>query len=151
VPQPLVPGPGPVEKVYEVPGDGSVRAIALSAETDAPAFLVQGSDNVYSLDPLSGKSVKLGSVPGAQALTFGGPAQRLYVAGSKQLVALDRTGHVVDARKLTTPINALSFDQTSGRIAGVSKGKLLLFDPQLHPVASRALPAVQRPGAGAPL
>src|SRR5262249_21957325 len=113
--------------------------------------LVQGSDNVYSLDPLTGKSAKLGSVPGAQALTYGGPAQRLYVAGSKQLVALDRTGHVVDSRKLTSPINALSFDQTSGRIAGGSKGRLLLSDPGLHPAASRALPAVQKPGAGAPL
>lgn len=146
----LVPDPGPL-KIFEVPGDGSVKGLALSGATNEPAFLVNGSSNVYGLDPLSGESTKLDSVKGARALTFGGPSQLLYVAGSERLVALDRAGKVVDSRKLSAPLNALEFDDVSGRLGGISEGQLLLFDTELNSVGARALPAAAKEGPGAPL
>jgi hypothetical protein len=152
VPFELIPDPGPLKTIYEVPGGGSVKSLALSAITNRPAFLVNGSSNVYELDPLSGASRKLASLPGAQTLTFGGAAQRLYVGGANKLVALDRAGKVVDARAVPGGVQALSFDEESGRLAAVSAGKLMLFDSALKPAAaSRALPAVQGNAKGAPL
>jgi hypothetical protein len=152
VPFELVPDPGPLKTIYEVPGDGSVKSLALSAITNRPAFLVNGSSNVYELDPLSGSSKKLTSLAGAQSLTFGGAAQRLYVGGADKLVALDRSGKVVDSRALGGPVQALSFDEESGRLAAVSAGKLMLFDAALKSAgATRALPAIQGNAKGAPL
>jgi hypothetical protein len=151
VPVEIIPDPGPLKTVYEVPGDGSVKALALSAVTNRPAYLVNGSSNVYELDPASGKSRRLATLAGAQALAFGGPAQRLYVGGAKKLVALDRAGKVLGSRTLSAPVQALSFDPGSGRLGAVSRGKLMLFDAKLHSLASRSLPAVQNAGGGAPL
>ena len=149
--QHLVPDPGPLKHVYEVPGDGSVRTLALSTRNDNPAFLVKGSNTVWQLDALTGKSSKLGSVSGARALSFGGPGQRLFVAGKKKLVAFDRTGKVVGSKSLSAPLDALSFDARTNRLAGVGKSRLMFFDAGLHTLASRTLPAVQKKGSGTPL
>jgi len=151
IPFELIPDPGPLKNIFEVPGDGSVKALALSAATNAPAFLVNGSNNVYELDPLSGESKTLMNLKGARALTFGGPAQRLYIAGSEKLLALNRAGHIVDSKKLSAPIQALDFDEANGRLGGISNGKLLLFNSKLDSLGTRALPAVQKKGSGTPL
>jgi hypothetical protein len=146
----LVPDPGPLKQVYEVPGDGSVRSLALSAVSDRPAFLVNGSSNVYELNPITGASSKLASVPGARALTFGGAAQRLFVGTADKLVALNRSGKVIATHKLTGPVQALSYDEVNDHLAAISSGRLMLFNGGLAQLGARALPAIQG-GSGAPL
>ena len=42
------------------------------------------------------------------ALTFGGPAQRLFVAGADKLIALGAGGKLVDSRKLSAPVTVLA-------------------------------------------
>jgi hypothetical protein len=136
------PGPPPVRNTYDLPGKDPVSALALSAVTPEPAFLLKGSDKVRSLDPVTGKSSNLAEVNGARALVFGGDSQQLFVAGKRKLAALDGiTGEVLASQRLAKPLAALAFDEDQDLLVGLTAGgaKLKLFDEGLDSAGTRAL------------
>jgi hypothetical protein len=136
------PGPGPLKTVYDVPGKKPVSALALSAASPGPVYLVEGSNQVRYLDPVTGGSQTLANVGGAHALDFGGPSQRLFVAGGKKLVALDGiTGAVLATERLKKSLAAVAFDESAGLLVGLTSGggRLQLFDEGLHSRGARTL------------
>lgn len=144
------PGPGP--QLFDVPGKGAVSALALSAATPAPAYLVKGSSQVRSLNPVTGESTNLAKVKGAAELVFGGDSQRLFVAGARKLVALDGvSGEVLSSQRMKKPLAALAFDEGTDQLVGVTAGggKLRLFDQNLSPRGARSIAGLG--GKGEPL
>jgi hypothetical protein len=148
----IPPGPDPVKTRYELPGSNPVSALALSAATPEPAYLIKGSSKVRSLDPVTGDSTLLDKVKGAHALVFGGDSQRLFVAGAKRLVALDGiTGEQLASRRLKQSLGAIAFDERRNLLVGVAAGggKLKLFGAGLRPRGTRGLDGLA--GDGKPL
>jgi hypothetical protein len=150
-PYPLVPDPGPLKTVYDVPGKRPVSDLALLAGSASPAFLVKGSNQVRSLNPVTGTSTTLARVRGAEALEFGGPSQQLFVAGGRKLVALDGlSGQVLASRKLKKPLGALAFDETAGLLVGLTAGagRVQFFDEGLRSRGARALDGLEGKAKG---
>ncbi len=136
----IAPNAGTEKTVFDLPGKGSPIQAALSAVSANPAVLVKGSNTIWSLDPVTGKSTSVGKLVGARALAFGGPRQTLFVAGSKKLVAVDQFTHqVVASHKLSTPLQTLAFDEKNDRLVGAGAGKLDFFDLKLHSKGSEKL------------
>jgi hypothetical protein len=144
------PSPGPVER-FTV--SARVEDVALAPDGTLVPFLARGRAGVWQLDTLTGRVTKFAGAPrGASRLTFGGPAQTLYVAGRTRLVGIDRKGRRVGQVKLDGPLQDLQFDSAGNRLVGLSLAsrRLRLFDLRLRPRGAVRLPAAALAGEGAP-
>ena len=152
---PLPPGPvhslGDDRYTIAIPTPGPVQDIALSPEGSAHPFLVKGSSQIYDADQLTGAAKPFAQGPaGASQLTFGGPDQTLYVAGTNALVGLDRSGHTVATTRLRDPVDALGFDARAQRLVAFSSAddRLRFFDTRLRGLGSIRLATSALSGKG---
>ena len=135
--------PIPVRR-FTSPGRRPIVDAALAPDGVRHPFLVRGSRAVWQVNRVNGRTTKLADGPaGASHLAFGGPAMTLFVAGSKQLVALDRAGKQVGSAPLSQPLDALAFNSRTNRLVGLSAAtkRLSFFTTDLRPAGGMTLPA----------
>lgn len=136
----------------KLPGARPVVDFAASPEGFVEPYLQAGSDAVWQVNTLDGTTTKFARGPAEAAhLTYGGPAQTLFVSGTKQLVALDRSGNQVGAANLAARLDALAFDDTTGRLVGLSAAqhRVYYFSTALKSLGSAPIPAGLFAGRGA--
>lgn len=115
-------------------GDGrAIVDLAIAPEGTKHAYLTDGSDTVWQVDSLTGRSTPLATVAGARRLAYGGPEQRLFVLGSDRLIALGRDGGRLAETPLKDPLSAIAFDGKADRLVGLtaSRNRLVLLDDSL--------------------
>jgi hypothetical protein len=140
------PGKGRATRIFRQ-AKATDFAIAPSGVVDP--FIRAGSDAVWGLNRLGKRPVKIADGPaGPTAITYGGPAQTLFVAGRSRLIALDLKGKRIASVALHTRLDSLAYDDAHGRLVGVSSSarKVFFFSPSLGSLGSVALPAVQLGG-----
>jgi len=137
-------------RFFKVPG-GRVRDVAIAPEGTKHPYLRDGSNAVWQIDTLTGRSSRLAGGPArASSLTFGGPDMTLFVAGVHGLLALDRFGHRLAATSPAHPLDALAFDDHANRLVGLSLAarRLYYFSPTLQAEGSQRLPKAALRGSG---
>jgi hypothetical protein len=129
---------------FKLPGGQPVLDFAIAPEGFQEPFVQAGNNQIWQVNTLDGTTTKLAAGPaGAAHLTFGGPTQTLFVSGTRQIVALDRSGRAVASIKLTHPLDAVAFDDHAGRLVALSTAqrRLYFFSRTLHRQGSIAVPA----------
>jgi hypothetical protein len=124
-------------------GDGrAVTDVAISPEGTKHVYLTAGSDTVWQIDSLTGRSVPLATVSRAEKLVYGGREQRLFVLTADRLVALGRDGSRLNAVPLRDPLAAIAFDEHGDRLVGLTQAqdRLELFDENLAPLGTVPVP-----------
>jgi hypothetical protein len=103
------------------------------------------------VNTLDAKATKFAPGPADAAhLTYGGPTQTLFVSGAKQLVALDRSGRRVGSVNLAHSLDALAFDDRTGRLVGLSTAqhRVYYLSTDLKGLGSATIPAGLLSGRG---
>jgi hypothetical protein len=124
-------------------GDGrAIADLAISPEGTKHVYLTEGSDTIWQVDSLTGRSAAFATVNGPRKLVFGGREQKLFVVTADQLITLGRDGRQVDATPLKDPLAAIAFDERADRLVGLTerRDRLVLYDENLVPRGSVALP-----------
>jgi hypothetical protein len=123
--------------------------LALAPEGVEQPFLRRGSRAIWTFNTVTRAVHQLGTGPArAHALTYGGPAETLFVAGARQIAAFNRAGRKLASASPGGPVQALAFDDHGGHLVALSGRRLLLFDSQLHARGSFAVPAAALAGKG---
>jgi streptogramin lyase len=130
------------ETVFQSATGGKVIDLAVHPEGAAHPYLIEGSDAVWMLDTIANVSRQIAAVEKPKRIVFGGREQSLYVLGAKEIVKLDRNGVPQRRRPLRTPVDAVAFDESRGRLVGVTQGArgLVFFDEDLTAVGGATLP-----------
>jgi hypothetical protein len=136
---------------FKLPGGQPVVDFAVAPEGFAEPYLQAGSDEVREVNTLDGAITKFAAGPAQpRHLTYGGPAQTLFVSGTKQIVALDRSGRRLASVALEHPLDALAFDARTGRLVGLSAAqhRVYYFSTALESLGSAPVPAAMLAGRG---
>src|SRR5262249_45600574 len=114
-------------------GDGGTIAdLAIDPLSTSATYLTAGTDTVWRLDTLTGRSSSVASVPGARRATPGRHAR--YVLTDAAPGAPAPEGRVSARAPLTAPLADIAYDADDDRVVGVTaRGDALVdFDAQLH-------------------
>jgi hypothetical protein len=136
----------PVVQSFDTATGTPVSDIAVHPEGTAHPYLVEGSNAVWSLDTLTGRSSRFAKVTGPKRLVFG-PDDTLYVLLKRTLVALDRGGSTMGSAALPKPLDAIGFTDPwlltgTPVLFGVAAKarRLYAFGPDLRPLFDTPIP-----------
>jgi hypothetical protein len=135
--------PAQPDSVSYPSGDGNpITDLAIGPEGTKHVYLTAGSDTVWQVDSLTGRSTPFATVSRPEKLVYGGREERLFVLAADRLVALGRDGSLLNTTPLGEPLAAIAFDERADRLVGLTGGqnRLELFDENLAPLGSVAVP-----------
>jgi hypothetical protein len=143
--------PREVTRAFVSATGGNILDLAVSPEKTQHPYLIEGSNAVWQIDDITGTSSKLADVMHPERLVYGGADQSLYVLTDKQIVRLSRNGRPEDYAPLDFKLDAITYDQSTDSVVGVSTAakKIYFFDHHLRSIgqADLALPDTG-PGTG---
>ena len=132
-------------------GKARVVDLAISPEGFAEPFLRAGSSTIFEVNRLTGKTTRYAAGPaGASHLTYGGPDETLFVAGTHDLVALAPNRRTIASMQLSHRVDALTYDQHDGLPVALlaAKHRIEFLSRSLRVVGSAPIPKSLLAGAG---
>lgn len=132
----------PVVARFGTPGARNVLDLALNPARIQHPYIIEGADDVWKLDVLTGQSTEFARVKDPLRLAYGGTDENLYVLRPHQLDCFNRAGHRTRNLGLQSPLDAIAYDEKNQRLVGLSRdaGRLYLFDLSLKQLETMPLP-----------
>lgn len=120
----------------------NVLDLALNPIRVKHPYLIDDTDDVWQIDPLTGESSRFATVRDPLRLTYGGTKENLYVLKPHQLQCFDRQGRRTQNIGLQSPLDAIAFDERNQTLVGLSRSsrRLYLFDSSLRRLGSVPVP-----------
>ncbi len=123
-----------VISVFESPTGTEIVDLAIHPERPVHPFLVEGSNTIWQIDTLTGRSSRFATVGNPRRLAFGARDQRLYVLLPRHIIALGLDGIEKHRVLLREPVSDVAYDRVRRRVVAVSAGggTIHLFDEALQ-------------------
>ena len=119
----------------------NITDVAVDPMLTRHVYLTDGSNTVWELDSLTGRSTFLATVEGARRVVIGGKERRLYVLTPNAIVALGRDGRALNQVALKDSLGDITYDSNQDVVIGINStgDTLQVFDAQLTPTSTFSL------------
>ena len=105
---------------YHASVAGKILGLAINPTRVTHPYIVEGSNIVWMLNTLTGKSTRLAAVSNPQQIVLGGRELNLYVLTDKLLLCLDRAGVLHKRTEIPAGMSAIAYDSRNNQIVGIS-------------------------------